>query len=175
MEIEQTSLQSELKKLLDKQAIHEVVMRIARGLDRYDGALLAACILPDAVLDMGGEKPMTGAAFAALKAPAESRPGRMHVIANELIEVEGDLACGEIYLISYQDVLRDGERYTRTRSGRYIDRYARHDGVWKLSHRTLIDEWSRMDRLAEAVPPGKHEGRPAPDDLVCSLSSTAAT
>ena len=157
---------SRLRRLEDTDAIRRLLVDIARGTDRYDSALLAEAIHADAVLDMGGGKTMTGAGFAgALKPPAEPRPGRMHLVANERIDLDGDRASSESYILSYQDVLLEGVRKTRVRAGRYLDRWERRDGRWKLAARTLVDEWGRIDPVGEAVAPGTHLGRPAPDDL----------
>lgn len=160
------SLEARLQRLEDIEAIRRLLREIARGTDRFDAELLAAAIHADAVLDMGGASPMTGAAFAAaLKPPAAPRPGRMHVVTNERIDVDGDGAASETYILSCQDVLVDGVRKTRLRAGRYLDRFERRGGAWKLSARTLVDEWSRIDEVIEAVTPGRHQGGPAPDDL----------
>lgn len=160
------TLEARLKRLEDIEGIRSLLHQIARGTDRFDGALLAASIHPDAVLDMGGASTMSGTAFAAaLKPPAAPRPGRMHIVTNERIEVDGDTATSETYILSCQDVLADGVRKTRLRAGRYLDRFERRDGVWRLSARVLVDEWSRIDEVIEAVAPGRHVGAPAPDDL----------
>jgi hypothetical protein len=164
------NLEEELRELLDKQAIHEVVLRIARGTDRFDKDLLAECIAPDAMIDMGGTKIMSGAEFsAALTPPPGPRPGRMHFVANVLVTLDGDAAFAESYIISYQDVPRGDDRFTRVRAGRYLDKFCRCAPGWKLTHRTLVDEWARVDKVLETVPQGKHLGRPAPGDMLYTL------
>ena len=158
-------LEARLRALEDKEAIRGLLRAIARGTDRYDQALLAACIAPDAKLDMGGQQALDGQAFvAALAPPAEPRPGRMHLLANELIEIEGDAAASESQIVSCQDVLTEGVRKTRIRAGRYLDRFERRQGRWQLVARTLVDEWSRIDAVSETAATGRHLGRPAPDD-----------
>lgn len=159
------TIEARLQRLEDVEAIRRLLRDIARGTDRFDGALLTAAIYADAVLDMGGASPMSGAAFAAaLKPPAAPRFGRMHIVTNERIDVDGDSAASETYILSCQDVLVDGVRKTRLRAGRYLDRFERRGGAWRLSARTLVDEWSRIDEVIAAVAPGRHRGAPAPDD-----------
>ena len=161
-------LEERLRRLEDKEEIRDLLRAIARGTDRYDQDLLATCIADDARLDMGGKAPMAGADFvAALGPPAQPRPGRMHLLANERIQVDGDQASSETYIVSCQDVLADGVRKTRIRAGRYLDRFERRSAGWRLVARTLVDEWSRVDEVGEALVPGAHLGRPAPDDLSC--------
>jgi hypothetical protein len=160
------TIEARLRRIEDIEAIRLVIRRIARGTDRFDGALLADCIHADATLDLGGAAPVSGATFvAALKPPADPRPGRMHIVTNEQIVVEGDAATSETYVLSCQDVLIEGARKTRIRAGRYLDRFERRDGAWKLAARTLVDEWGRIDEVTEPAPQGAHLGRPAPRDL----------
>jgi hypothetical protein len=171
---ENTDLKFELRDLLDKQAIHEIVLKIARGTDRFDRALLSMYIHPEAVIDLGGPSPLNGAAFiAALAPPADPRPGRMHVIANVLVELHSDRAFAESYLLSYQEVTRQTEHFTRVRCGRYLDRFHRETSGWKLTHRTLVDEAGRVDRLLEAVPHGKYLGTCAPGDMLYTMLAAA--
>ncbi len=160
------ALRREVQALRDREAVRDVVHAIARGVDRYDQALLTRSIRPDAVFDMGGPEPMTGSAFVAgLKPPAEPRPGRMHVIGNVRVRVDGDTADSEAYIVSCLDILKEGTAHTRVRAGRYLDRFAREGEAWRLTHRTMIDEWGRIDPVAESAPQGRHVGRPSPDDL----------
>lgn len=165
MSEELAALRDRLRVLEDREAIRDTLARIARGTDRYDSELLAGAIHPDAELDMGG-KTMRGADFvAALTPPVTARPGRMHILSNERISLSGDSATTETYLVSCQDVLADGVRRTRIRAGRYVDRFERREGEWKLARRMMIDEWSRIDDVGEAVAITGEGGRPRPEDF----------
>src|SRR3546814_7524563 len=116
-------------------------------------------------MDMGS-KTRTGSGFAeAIKPPAAPRPGRMHILGNERVDIDGDIARSESYLVSCQDVLADGVRKTRNRAGRYVDRFERRNGTWKLAARTMIDEWARIDPNGEAIDITGHSGKPAPHDI----------
>ncbi|EQB14318.1 hypothetical protein L284_13055 [Novosphingobium lindaniclasticum LE124] len=160
------TIEQRLRAIEDRAAITELLYVIASGIDRYDGPALQIAIAPDAVLDMGGETPMTGAAFAAgLRAPATPRPGRMHVVSNAIIQLDGDVACAESQIVSWQDQMLDDEQVTRVRAGRYLDRFVRSNAGWQLSARTLIDEWARIDPVDRTPPQGSNLARPAPDDL----------
>lgn len=151
----------------DRAAIQDLLYAVASAIDRYDGGALARLIDPEAVIDMGGEAPVSGAAFAAaIKPPATPRPGRMHVISNSRIKVDGDSAGAESQIISWQDQLADDVRMTRVRAGRYLDRFARTAGEWRLVARTLVDEWGRIDPVDVMPPQGRHLGQPVPADLL---------
>jgi hypothetical protein len=158
-------LLARIRHLEDRVAIAELIRQIARGTDRFDTALLQDCIAADARIDMGTGETISGASFAAhLRPPAAPRPGRMHVVSNERIEIAADRACSETYIVSWQDQLVDGIRRTRVRAGRYLDRFERRDGRWLLNERIMVDEWGRIDPVADTAPQGKHLGQPAPED-----------
>lgn len=61
-----------------------------------------------------------------------------HSVANEWIEVKGDHAVGEHYIIAHMCA---GGADVMT-GGRYIDRYERRGGVWKIASRTFVADWN---------------------------------
>ena len=158
--------QAELRTLLDKAQIHDALMRYSRGVDRGDGELVMSCFHPDATLDMG-RGPMSAAALAEGIAKMTAT-GAMHFIGNEYVEVDGDTAYGETYFISYATITDSGQPATRSRGGRYLDRFERRDGQWKIARRLLVDEWSRLDDLPAPGPPPSagHVGLRSKDDPV---------
>jgi ketosteroid isomerase-like protein len=158
--------QAELRTLLDKAQIHDALMRYSRGVDRGDGELVMSCFHPDATLDMG-RGPMSAAALAEGIAKMTAT-GAMHFIGNEYVEVDGDTAYGETYFISYATITDSGHPATRSRGGRYLDRFERRDGQWKIARRLLVDEWSRLDDLPAPGPPPSagHVGLRSKDDPV---------
>ena len=158
--------QAELRTLLDKAQIHDALMRYSRGVDRGDGELVVSCFHSDATLDMG-RGPMSAAALAEGIATMTAT-GAMHFIGNEYVEVDGDIAYGETYFISYATITDSGQPATRSRGGRYLDRFERRDGQWKIARRLLVDEWSRLDDLPAPGPPPSagHVGLRSKDDPV---------
>jgi ketosteroid isomerase-like protein len=157
--------QAELRTLLDKAQIHDALMRYSRGVDRGDGELVMSCFHPDATLDYG-RGPMSAAALAQGIATMTAT-GAMHFIGNEHVEVDGDIAYGETYFISYATITDSGQPATRSRGGRYLDRFERRDGQWKIARRLLVDEWSRLDSLpAPTAPPPGRVGLRSKDDPV---------
>jgi hypothetical protein len=176
MSAELAELRRLVGELRDREAIRDVITGIARGVDRFDGALLGSCIHPDASLDMGGAAPVTGEAFIAmLKPPAQAPLGRMHVVSNQRIVLKGDEAWSESHVLSCQAIAATEQIHTRIRAGRYLDRFTRQDGVWRLAARTFVDEWGRVDALSEASPRGAHNGAPAPEDALYRLFGEEAS
>jgi ketosteroid isomerase-like protein len=158
--------QAELRALLDRAQIHDALMRYSRGVDRGDGELVVSCFHPDATLDMG-RGPMSAATLAE-GITKMTATGAMHFIGNEYVEVDGDTAYSETYFISYATVTDSGGPATRSRGGRYLDRFERRDGEWKIARRLLVDEWSRLDGLPAPGPPPSagHVGLRSKDDPV---------
>jgi SnoaL-like domain len=161
------ALADRVRSLEDREAVRSVVIAIAAGVDRHDVALLRASIWPEAHIDMGGPQPTTGEAFAAaLTPPAKPARGRMHLTGNHRVRVDGDGAEAESHVISCQEVQGAEGDETRVRAGRYLDRFERREGVWKLSRRVFVDEWSRLDPVARQPAVGARRSAPAPHDPV---------
>ncbi len=142
--------QDSLRMLLDKQEIHEVLMRYCRGIDRCDEELLRGVYHSDATDDHGM---FTGKAadfipwaIEALKKDESTN----HYIANELIEVEGDVAhCESYFLAVHRRQQKDGAKSDLQFSGRYVDRFERRQGVWKIAHRQVVFDRSRIDPVGK--------------------------
>jgi hypothetical protein len=135
-----------LKELLDKQEIHEVLMRYCRGIDRCDEELLRSVYHPDATDNHGL---FVGKAVDfipwALKG-LERDQSTSHCIANELIEVRSDVAWSESYFLAvHRRQEKDGTTIDLTFAGRYVDRFERRQGVWKIADRKVVLDRSRID------------------------------
>lgn len=128
-----------LERLAARAAIHDLVMAYCRGVDRADPALLASIFWEDGVMDAGMGR--TGAADFAETITAYCRSAMehcFHAVANEWVEVKGDRAVGEHYVIAQ---VRAGGQDMLT-GGRYLDRYERRGGVWKIAERTFVADWT---------------------------------
>lgn len=158
--------------LMDKQEIHDVLMRYCRGVDRNDRDLIASAFHPDAVDDLGSMQ-LRGSEIADRLGQGQRR-GCMHFVGNVLIELDGDVARCESYWVSFQTVERAGDDYSRIRGARSIDRFERRDGVWRIAARTVVDDWSRLDKVLETVAgTGAHPGLPWPDDEVYKAAAAS--
>lgn len=139
-------LPQEVQDLLAKQAIHEVLLRYCRGLDRLDGDLIRDCYHPDATDDHGLFNGL-GEDFVPYALPhLETMRGTSHYLLSALIEVHGDTAASESHLVVYHRMpSKSGQETDHVVGLRYIDRFDRRDGVWRISHRHLVYDWSRID------------------------------
>lgn len=141
-----------LLRLLDEREIHDVLVRYCRGVDRCDRELMASCYHDDAVDDHGNWQVL--GADAAQHIYDLVKPGSnsaMHFLGNVRIEVEGDTAFTESYVLAFRSSRGGEQAYTRTRAVRFVDRFTRRDGQWRISERVVADEWNRVDELVEAM------------------------
>lgn len=131
-----------ITRLLDKQDCVELVHKFARAIDRCDADLVREILHPDATDDHGGYKG-TGADFIPWVMEVLSGMRRtQHMVGNILVEVDGDRAEGESYFIAHHVLPGgDGDRFM-VAAGRYLDRFERRDGRWKIAHRHAVYDWS---------------------------------
>lgn len=157
-------LLEKLHELSAQQEIRDTLMRYCRGIDRADEDLINSAFHPDAIDDHGSPGPATD---LARRVVADSQPQMMHFTGNVLIDLVGDTAYVESYFISFAPHDAAGRTSTRTRAGRYLDRFEHRDGAWKIAYRMVVDEWARLDELTE-LPDGVgvHRGTRDQDDPV---------
>jgi hypothetical protein len=151
---------AELQVLLDKQQIHEVLLRYGMGLDRLDEDLVASVYHTDGIDDHGGS-PKSGHEFArwVVEFLGQGFQSTSHVMANPLIAVQDDVAHSQSYYFAWQRFARDGRDFDLVISGRYIDRFERRGGVWKIAHRYRVSDWSRIDQVLEKRQPAERYPR----------------
>jgi hypothetical protein len=184
----------DVRELLDKQAILEVVVRYARAIDRLDEALLRSVFHPGSQhhhffegpssapeLTSTDDEPADFVAFAMSVLSTHSRTH--HQLGNTLIELTGeDTANVETYFTAYHRMRPRGDPLAAENAydtemdyfvgGRYVDRFERRDGQWKIVHRVGMTDWTRLeppasqgfDTIAEST-----IGKRAPDDYIYGL------
>lgn len=126
--------------LLDRQEIRDCIDRYSRGLDRHDDELLASAFHPEAIDNHGhwiGRKDE----FVQWANHEVHDPllAHNHHITTHLAEIDGAVAHVESYVIF---VLRHSDKKTvRVGGGRYIDRFEKRDGEWRIAIRQLVLDW----------------------------------
>lgn len=132
---------SALDALISRAAIMDLVCAYARAADRGDAELMASIFHEDAVV-MCGIANGNGEAFAqAITQFVTANLERcFHSTSNSWIEIDGDGAVGEHYVIAH---MTTGDNDIMT-GGRYIDRYERREGVWKISNRSFVMDWNTI-------------------------------
>ena len=143
--------QAAIDELLAKQEITELLYRYCRGIDRLDWELVRSCYHDDAFDDHGifrGSPDEFVAFFTEFLTPLTATT---HTLGNILITVNGDVAGCESYILAWHRVPADGDAPPRdlTASGRYVDRLERRNGQWKIAHRTVLFDWTRIEPVGE--------------------------
>jgi len=136
--------QSKLETMMSKFEIHEVLMRYGRGVDPADEELLKSCYHSDAIEEHGST--YQGPAHAYIEGAVDRirKMGTMaHYICNVHIELEGDRAYVEAYVLTFARFSRGGESFDTLTGGRICDRFERRAGVWKIAHRKMAFDWNR--------------------------------
>jgi len=145
-----TEREAAIQLLLDKQEIHDCIVRYCRGVDRGDVELIRSAFHPDAYDDHGIRKGKPHElAEAQIQMSRHLFKSTTHFICNELVEVQGDVAYSESYALACHRFERDGKEYDLVTSGRYLDRFERRNGVWKIARRVCVIDWSRTDPVME--------------------------
>ena len=152
-----------LQQLLDKQALHELVLRYCRACDRRDFVQLRALYHDDAVDDHG--EMFRGSAdeyLAWLPGVMANFEATVHSVSNALFILDGDSAQGEIYTLAYHRTQPPQRQEIRI-GGRYLDHYERRGGLWKFKRRALALDWCQVtpvdaaayQQFAAGAPPGR--------------------
>ena len=135
------SVDAQLQRLLDREAIRDVIHRFARGLDRHDDELVASAYHADALDHHGGflGRPEEFISWANALHAADW-VAHHHHLTTHTIEVDGDVAHAETYCIG--TFLRRDEPLVDIAGGRYVDRLERRDGDWRIVAREALIEWA---------------------------------
>ncbi len=160
-----------IETLIAERDITRILMLYARGIDRLDMDLVRSCFHPDAVLRYGDAT--TPEAFTA---NATNGLGAyrftQHRVGNVIIDVDdgGDSAWCESYCLARHRIPGDDSKadVDFLWGGRYVDRFERRDGEWRILERTVVHDYTRFDPVTEtwAGAPAFTQGQHSTDDIV---------
>ncbi|MDX1580901.1 MAG: nuclear transport factor 2 family protein [Alphaproteobacteria bacterium] len=134
-----------LQELADKQAIYEQMCRYCQAIDRTDLELLKSTFHEDARADMGVvDAPAMEFADQIIPYLEETLVMATHRITNVWIEVRGNRAFAESYMLGYAwDADQKGGPKDIPDGMRYADIWEKREaGSWKILHRKLIMDWN---------------------------------
>ncbi len=168
-----TATAPDLARLEARAALHDLLMAYSRGVDRADSVTLAAVFHDDATMNAGMFDGPVSEFVPMIAEVVKGFKRSSHAIANTWFEIDGDDAVGEAYVIAYVLATTDeGDREMMT-GGRYLDRFRKRDGVWKIAARTFVADWttnhpatSQIDALYTQP---ANRGTLFPDDPVYGL------
>lgn len=132
-----TSDDPDVRLLLDRAEIEDLVATFAIALDRRDFELVRSCVAPDA-------EEHAEDLIASLREELAPWRRSTHLLGNQRFGIEGDRASAETYaLVNYQ---RAGERAaTHWSEGarRYLDDLVRVEGRWRIARRRIEGPYYR--------------------------------
>ena len=161
------SFDASVAELAHRGEIHDLLMRYCRGIDLCDAEMVRSCYHEDALADHGF---FSGRAHDFATIGTENLRTRFtttkHYLMNEYVELYGDLALSESYVMSYLRMEREGCLYDLTVHCRYLDRIERRLARWKIAHRQVVSDGNRIDKVVEEAPHLNQGARGArfPDD-----------
>ena len=146
-----------LRALLDRRELYDLALRYARAADRRDYAVFREIFTEQGAIHghRGGvdTKPLYSIegreTIVAGLSGLEQYEKTLHVVANQLVDMEGDRASGETYCMAHHIYRKDGAPMNRTMAIRYQDRFVRKDGRWYFEERRLDVDWERDRPLGE--------------------------
>ena len=132
-------MDEQLRQLLDRQEITDLLHEYCRGLDRMDLQAVASVFTDDCIVDYGPEERLKsyGAAGVAKDLRRMWRRARTsHPLSNVQVWFEDrDHARGISYLIAWHE-RPDGSAGTLW--GQYHDRFVRTPAGWRIAQRRLL-------------------------------------
>ena len=140
-------MNDELRDLLAKQAITEVLADYVRGADRIDVPLLKSVFHEDAVADYGAMFQGSGHEFAEFLGAVHPTMETHHhqlgsITTSSAASPSGSTATARAarsYVtvrLGFRDP--DGSLTDITSCGRYVDEWLRADGAWRISRRRYL-------------------------------------
>ena len=138
---------SSMERVLDRLAIHDCLSLNAQATDMLDAEAWKSTYWPEAEEDHGFFR---GNAHAFVEQMVVNLRAQMdlcwHLLGNTVIAYEGDAARVVTYFYSYcRMVGPDGAREDSFCGGRYMDRFEKRSGVWKIAERVTKPDWIRNE------------------------------
>lgn len=142
-----------LQDLRDREAIRDCVARFAQGIDRVDEDVLRSVFWSNAIDDhfftSGNAYEFIEWVIVSLRMMTQT----MHLVGQSLIRIDGDSADAETYTFAYHrlnavDFERDRARsesyFDLALGARYIDKFERRSGEWRIVDRHVLYDWFRI-------------------------------
>ena len=137
-------------EVLDRLALQQLAHAYCHAVDRGDLVLLRSLYHDDAIDDHGEMFRGSPDEYVAwLPNMLAGLAATRHEITGMLFIVDGDRAQGELVNTAYHRTLGPEAREIIV-SGRYLDTYAKREGVWRILRRSLVMD-AFEDRPAQSA------------------------
>jgi hypothetical protein len=139
-----------LREWQAEREITRVILDYARGVDQRHYSRVRACFHADARIDYGSFAGGPDALVDWLDRLQPRLDRTSHHFGPPRIELDLDTGHAQVetYCLAVQVLPRDAEGVARqTLAGlRYLDRFERRDGAWRIAERRNVADWSQSLR-----------------------------
>jgi hypothetical protein len=168
-------------RLLDQREIENVLSAYCRGIDRRDLDLVRDCYHPDAIDEHGSFSGTVDAFLEWVDALLARYVSTMHLIGNLRVDFgnDADVAACETYGVAIHRSDEEKPHLNLATGFRYLDRFERRQGRWKIAARTAVTEWSIQIpaeawwSVPDSMPTGKRDSTDPLYALLASLDRSA--
>jgi len=143
--------------LEDEAELRRLVFAYARMVDRRDWSLLPGIFSEAARLRGPGYAMRGHDELRAGLATIDRFSATMHLVMNQIVEVAGDRATGEVYCLANHLLEERGRPLKLDMGIRYEDRYERTPQGWRIAERALHLVWEQRLPLVPGTGPEEEE------------------
>ena len=149
---------SEIQKLLDRAAIHDLHTRYFQGLDRGNPEQVGSCFTDDVRAHYDKRTPTRGVAdlIASIQVIDRMKDGTLRIVTHFMgnlvyTRLDADEAETETNAIAFLVEPGKGGDQVAMRSLRYLDRMRRQENGWRISDRIHTLDWACQVPTAFAI------------------------
>ena len=135
-----------VQELVDRAALHDLMVRYFAAVDRHNYDDLRSCFTEDTYVEYSTGTKCNGVEeMVDLVKTLKRNELTMHFMGNQQLEIHGDTADMSTHAIDFFRYTEDGKRYDRWGELRYVDKVVRKDGRWQIHRRNGQIDWRRID------------------------------
>jgi SnoaL-like domain len=143
-------IESEVRDLAARRDIYDAICNYMRGQDRLLPEVQRRAFHDDAFVDCGLYAGSADGFVNFAQGLLAGFKQSQHLIGQAHIQIEGNVAHGEIYFLAQHRIVEGGMEKDLFVAGRYIDRYEDRGGGWKIAKRRELVDWARTDAASDA-------------------------
>ena len=141
-----SNIEERLEKVEAQLAINQTITRYCRALDWLDEELLRTCYTEDAYIDYGFYKGDVQGFYPVVMEVEKQSMHRYHFLSNIAIEVNGETAEVECYVVATST--HDGENLNFF-GGRYHNSFKKTEQGWQISRSEYILDYNFTSEISD--------------------------